>query len=382
MAILSNHPDLAITNWHGDHEGRVLAADISVRLEKFHVTNIYAPQCAYTVQQRSSFFDSLYCYTYSPYPTILTGDFNMVDNPRIDRDPPTTKNDPTQALRDLCTTFNLRDTFRSIHGNTRLFTRRQGQTQSRLDRFYACGRINPLSEYTTLSLMSDHDVVVSEISSFAVSTHGKGRWKNNAAIYDDPSFKMHLNTKWRQWCTRHPVLFSSAVDWWTHIKARIKNLNIFHAKIKRREQMQHENFLRKQVETLCQEISYQPMLLPLYYSLKKEWSHVKRDQAHARVKKSKIHDFQNKDRGTKDFFQQLAQNRKRTSITVISNTIPYSATCRNHFFDSLYLYFHTKHPTILTGDFNVLNNPFIGKTLQATSMIVPIHFCFYVTQLD
>jgi len=306
----------------------------------------------------------------------------MVDNPRIDRDPPTTKNDPTQALRDLCTTFNLRDTFRSIHGNTRLFTRRQGQTQSRLDRFYACGRINPLSEYTTLSLMSDHDVVVSEISSFAVSTHGKGRWKNNAAIYDDPSFKMHLNTKWRQWCTRHPVLFSSAVDWWTHIKARIKNLNIFHAKIKRREQMQHENFLRKQVETLCQEISYQPMLLPLYYSLKKEWSHVKRDQAHARVKKSKIHDFQNKDRGTKDFFQQLAQNRKRTSITVISNTIPYSATCRNHFFDSLYLYFHTKHPTILTGDFNVLNNPFIGKTLQATSMIVPIHFCFYVTQLD
>ena len=64
VEILLNNPDLAITSWHGDHEGRVLAADISVRLEKFHVTNIHAPQCAYTVQQRSSFFDSLYCYTY------------------------------------------------------------------------------------------------------------------------------------------------------------------------------------------------------------------------------------------------------------------------------------------------------------------------------
>jgi len=46
---------------------------------------------------------------------------------------------------------------------------------------------------------------------------------------------------------------------------------------------------------------------------------MKRDQAHARVKKSKIDDFQNKDRGTKGFFQRLAQNRKRTSITAIAN---------------------------------------------------------------
>ena len=69
-------------------------------------------------------------------------------------------------------------------------------------------------------------------------------------------------------------------------------------------------------------------------------------------------------------------------VNVYCPTMSYSATCRNNFFDSLYLHFQTKHPTILTGDFNVLNNPFIGKTLQATSMIVPIHFCFYVTQLD
>jgi len=73
------------------------------------------------------------------------------------------------------------------------------------------------------------------------------------------------------------------------------------------------------VEKLCQEIKYQPMFLPLYYSLRKEWSNMKRDQVHARVKKSKIDDFQNKDRGTKGFFQRLAQNRKRASITAISN---------------------------------------------------------------
>jgi len=46
---------------------------------------------------------------------------------------------------------------------------------------------------------------------------------------------------------------------------------------------------------------------------------MKRDQVHARVKKVRINEFQNHDKGTKDFFQRLAQNRKHTSITATYN---------------------------------------------------------------
>ena len=95
VAILLNHPNLAIISWHSDNEGRILTADSSLRSEIFHLTNIHAPQSGYTVQFRLQFFDSLYCYIYSPHPTIFTGDFNMVENPSLDRDPPSTTNDPT-----------------------------------------------------------------------------------------------------------------------------------------------------------------------------------------------------------------------------------------------------------------------------------------------
>jgi len=72
VAILLNHPDLAIVSWHSDNEGRILTADVYLRSEIFHLTNIYAPQSGYTVQFRLQFFDSLYCHIYSPIqPSLL-----------------------------------------------------------------------------------------------------------------------------------------------------------------------------------------------------------------------------------------------------------------------------------------------------------------------
>ena len=101
------------------------------------------------------------------------------------------------------------------------------------------------------------------------------------------------------------------------MKPRIKDVNIHYARIKGNTQTKHENDLRRKVENLCQEINARPSLLPLYYRLKNEWCDMKRDQVHARVKQERINEFQNHDKGTKDFFQRLAQNRKHTSITAI-----------------------------------------------------------------
>jgi len=232
-----------------------------------------------------------YTAIYIPPSNHLSGDFNMVENPGLDRDPPSTTNDPTRKLRDLCSTFNLRDTFRLNYGNARLFTRRQGQSQSRLDRFYVCGQVTPSSEYTTPSLSSDHDILVLETRNFEVSTHGKGRWKNNITIYDDPFFKRRFNAKWQQWCTLHPILFTSAVDWWLHMKPRIKDVNIHYARIKGNTQTKHENDLRRKVENLCQEINARPSLLPLYYQLKKEWCNMKETKYVQRPRKRESMNF-------------------------------------------------------------------------------------------
>ena len=236
------------------------------------------------MRERSLFFDSVYVYLHSPHPTILTGDFNCVENNSLDREPPSTRNDPTQTLRELYETFGVQDTLRLVYGNARLFTRRQGNTQSRLDRFYACSSVKPLSEYTHPGLSSDHDVVVLETNNTTITTHGKGRWKNNAAIYNEQSFKIHLQHKWRQWCTLQPFLFQTKTEWWTQIKSRIKNLLIQHAKLRQSTERRRETDIRRKVEALCRDENDNPTLLPIYNQLKKQWSKLKQDQVNAKVK--------------------------------------------------------------------------------------------------
>jgi len=87
VALLLNHSAIQFANWFGDQEGRILTADISIQTTKIHVVNIYAPQRNHSLCSRIRFFDSLYSHIYSTHPTILTGDFNMVENSTLDRDP-------------------------------------------------------------------------------------------------------------------------------------------------------------------------------------------------------------------------------------------------------------------------------------------------------
>ena len=319
VALLLNHSAIQFANWFGDHEGRILTADISIQTTKIHVVNIYAPQRNHSLCSRICFFDSLYSHIYSTHPTILTGDFNMVENSTLDRDPPSNRSDTFQSLQDLRSTFNLHDSFRLLYGNKRFFTRRQGQSQSRLDRFYIDSNFTAFSEHSLPGLSSDHDIVVLQLSDIHITPHGKGRWKNNTSIYLTPQFQKNFQIKWKQWRTLQPYLFLSKTMWWIHMKRRIKDLNITHAKIKRQEEQQEEDALTRQVESLHQRITENSNLLPTYHRVRKQWQNLKLWNTQRKIKKSKLDQFENDDRGTKLFFQQLCKFRKQTSITSLKN---------------------------------------------------------------
>jgi len=222
VAFLINYPDISLTNWHGDQHGRVVTADFKASLRKLHITNIYAPQSGYSKRERTLFFDSLYSYVHSPHPTILAGDFNCVENPALDRNPPANRQDFTTPLRELRETLGLQDTLRAAYGDVRLFTRRHANVQSRIDRFYACSKITPLSEQALPGLASDHDIVVIETNTVITPKHGKGRWKNNTAIYNDQTFQTRFQHQWEQWCTLQPYFFHTKTDWWSQTKTRIQ----------------------------------------------------------------------------------------------------------------------------------------------------------------
>ena len=252
VAFLLNHPGLNLTNWHGDQHGRVSTADFSTCTEKLHITNIYAPHSGHPTRERAHFFDSLYVYVHSSHTTILAGDFNCVENSRVDREPPTMRNDPIHPLRELHETFDLEDTLRRAHGNARLFTRRQGNVQSRLDRFYASKTIEPLAEYTFPGLSSDHNIVILGINNITITTHGTGRWKNNVTIYPSP-----LPTQMAPMV--HTTTFfipnqDRMVD-----PNQNQNLLKQHAKIKQSTEKR-----TSEIEALCRDVNNNPALLPIY----------------------------------------------------------------------------------------------------------------------
>jgi len=84
VAILLNHPDLKFSSWFSDRNGCIIAVDLELHSNSIHIVNIYAPQRNLSIQDRTHFFRSLYVYTHSLCPTVLAGDFNVVENPKID----------------------------------------------------------------------------------------------------------------------------------------------------------------------------------------------------------------------------------------------------------------------------------------------------------
>jgi len=156
-----------------DLEGRILTVDVSIHSFDLHLVNIYAP-----VEKNSTkneFFDSLYPYTISNLPVIMAGDFNVVDQPNIDRLPPGDNTEESKALISLCNFFQLTDSYRDLYQDARTYTRRQGTSQSRLDRFYISREINPSNQLTISNTLSDHDIVVLQIRNTVYKIHKEAK---------------------------------------------------------------------------------------------------------------------------------------------------------------------------------------------------------------
>ena len=227
VAILVNKTHLTLKNTKCDENGRILAATIfHDKIAIVNIINVYAPTASYSSQVRNDFFNSLYKFFDWTKPNIIAGDFNMVMNPALDRQPPTITKECPQSFKELCETFNLKDSYRLLYNNLKTFSRRQGHRQSRLDRFYIDQLITPKQEFNIPIAISDHDVVILQLETKNLLKPGKGTWKNNASIYSDEHFCNYLLSKWQLWQTLYPTIYQNKVTWWLDMKTRIKDLNI------------------------------------------------------------------------------------------------------------------------------------------------------------
>jgi len=177
------HLHLTLKNHKYDGNGRILATTIfHDKTAIVNIINIYAPTTCYSSQVRNDFFNSLYKFFDWTKPNIIAGDFNMVMNPALDRQPPTITKEYPQSFKELCETFSLKDSYRLLYNNLTIFSRRQGHRQSRLDRFYIDQLITPKQEWNIPIAISDHDAVILQLETKNLLKPGEGIWKNNLYI--------------------------------------------------------------------------------------------------------------------------------------------------------------------------------------------------------
>ena len=185
-------------------EGRVMVMDIPWNGEDtLRVMNVYAPA---KNAEKAKFWEELLERVEDDgglRPDIVMGDFNLVENPELDRlnnrrgaDPLVARN----AMSEFTTELNLADGWRRKHPSKRGYTY-VGSSQSRLDRIYAREDLYPWCTDWRIEhpgLRSDHSLVSVQLTSENMPFIGKGRWAIPVNLLKNKELKRETQALARQ----------------------------------------------------------------------------------------------------------------------------------------------------------------------------------------
>ena len=181
---------------NSDLQGRIVTIKLLLFELQYQIVNIYAPAGTDKRVQNEIFFDNLYPHTDGTLPVVIGGDFNCIENPNLDKYPPTLAYPKPDTLFDLKSNLNLIDTFRSFNPTATTYTRHAHNSHSRLDRFYTNHLCHPSTHTILPTPFSDHDLVILTLTPHRRHTYIKGKklyWKNNSNNYTIPEYNYEIN---------------------------------------------------------------------------------------------------------------------------------------------------------------------------------------------
>ena len=132
-----NNFDKEIVKFDRDNNGRTVAVKINTPLGSLNIVNVYAPN---DIAERKTFFRNLDPFVIGTSPTIIGGDWNMVENLTLDKinGNPLRGNEGLTQLNCIKNAYDLIDPFRHLYSTVKAFTWSCDYTgiMTRLDRFY------------------------------------------------------------------------------------------------------------------------------------------------------------------------------------------------------------------------------------------------------
>ena len=227
--------DCEVLNQDSDHNGRILRLSLKICDCHFQVVNVYGPHTS-SAAQGDFFFRKVQTSLHTDLPTVMFGDFNMVENISLDKQgahPSKQSLYGLSGLNALTRAWHLTDVWRNCHPGKRQFTRHcfLDKTHSRIDRIYVPTPWLPFIVSSSIHhfVWSDHDLCVFRFSLPNTIQKGRGYWKLNLQYLEHPKYKDIISAFWQHWRHFKPD-YDDIQVWWDVGKTYIKSLTIEYAR--------------------------------------------------------------------------------------------------------------------------------------------------------
>ena len=213
------------------HESRSLIVDITIEGLALRIINVYCPNDSL---ERNNFLRDLDNKIQSTRTIVLAGDFNFVEDPRLDRQGgnPDRTDSSRPVMAALTSMGDLVDIFRAKRPTDREFTFYDHiwQSRSRLDRIYISrqdlDRVGDIDHIDTLT--SDHLGVLTNLKFHPRAKHSLGYWKCNVSVLQDEYLIADIESAWADMLTT-TASESRDLEWWDECKTRFKETIISHS---------------------------------------------------------------------------------------------------------------------------------------------------------
>ena len=197
------------------------------------IINIYGPNVP---QEKENFFKSLENHARVCDSLVLSGDFNMVENPPLDRQGGDLFNKNNMLgqnnLKNFKEKYDVIDIYRELNPLKMDFTYESPDKafRSRIDRVYvpAAAKAESACDFYETPL-SDHKAVVCEIRLEKANKRGPGYWHLNTDILADQTFKTAIEADFER-LKKNKSSYQNNNQWWDLFKYQIKETAIERAK--------------------------------------------------------------------------------------------------------------------------------------------------------
>lgn len=289
------------------------------------IINLYAPTKNYEQEQIKT-LNLIHEVTqkYNMENIIWGGDFNLYMDPKLDKIGVVNETESSDYREELTTILdieNLVDIWRHQNKEKIRFTWQRGQQKSRLDYIFISEHLlnREIKTDITPMLLTDHCLLTTEIDTHIIHRAGKGFWKFNSSLLNDPTYVKEIKKIIHETGAEYSYL-DDKNTLWELIKLSIRNFSIPYSIKKKKAQIQETENLKKRMNELfeiIQDISRSDIeeLTTEYNSIKQELESIDRHQAMGAIVRAKCLWTEEGERNTSYFLRLEKRNYSNKVIS-------------------------------------------------------------------